>query len=152
MTAHGAQHALGNDSPHAPTDVVDRKVGFAHDAAVELQTMLDSDDDWDSSAEADESLQGLVRDLVEGFRALDASLYEKCAGCHLFVFDNPAFVPPTKPEDFPVTIARYMHSARGDALDERFEDHEATPSGLRAPLLVWQLYGPSAMRERFVVK
>lgn len=139
------------DGPQAPRDESDRKVGFADDAAHKLRQYLNERYDCDLS-EDEERFDGLVRDLIEGFRALDTSLYEKCAGCHLFVDDNPAFVPPTKPEDFPVTIAKYVHMARGDDLDERFEDHEATPSGLRAPLAVWQVYGPSAMRERFIVK
>lgn len=70
-------------------------------------------------------------------------LYEKCLHCPLFVFDNPA-------NDDGPNVAAFMHSSRGDEWDERYdEDHEATPSGLKATLLTWRVYGPVEMRVRF---
>lgn len=70
-------------------------------------------------------------------------LYEKCLHCHLFVEPNDAWVPDQK-------IMPYIHLSRGNDADERFEDHEPAPSGMLANLTAWQVFGPSAMRERFV--
>lgn len=71
------------------------------------------------------------------------TLYEKCAECHLFV----------EPNDQGPEFAQFIHLHRGDYADERLDEtHEARPSGLKATLDTWQVYGPSAMRERFVVK
>lgn len=67
-------------------------------------------------------------------------LYEKCAGCHLFVEDNDSG------EDF----APFVHLDRGDESDDRItETHDATPSGERFSLNYWKNNGPDAMRARF---
>lgn len=71
-------------------------------------------------------------------------LYEKCRDCHLFVEPNVAY------DDAPGT-AEYMHLARGNAIDERLDaDHEPRPSSMKANLATWRVFGPLAMRERFV--
>jgi hypothetical protein len=88
----------------------------------------------------DDNSEDLIADLVK----LRDDLYEKCAHCHLFVFDNPAA------DDGP-DIARYIHGARGNDADERLDaDHTPEPSGLVANLDTWKVFGPSTMRERFV--
>lgn len=95
-------------------------------------------------------------------------LYEKCAECHLFVEPNDANICWVcdghgshiggKCTECGGTgrigdIAPYTHLHRGDVPDERLdESHEAKPSGMKATLSTWQVYGPSAMRERFVIK
>lgn len=84
----------------------------------------------------------MIRDHIEDY---GGRLYEKCQHCHLFVEVNAAY----SPLDVPV-VAQFVHSSRGDTADERLEDHEAEPSGLLATLPTWMVYGPSAMRERFV--
>ena len=70
--------------------------------------------------------------------------YEKCRDCHLFVEPNPSYGPPSP------GIAEFVHLSRGNDADERLEDHEAVPSGMKANLATWQVFGPVAMRERFV--
>jgi hypothetical protein len=67
-------------------------------------------------------------------------LYEKCRLCHLFIAPNE----PENPE-----VADYVHLTRGDAADELLETHPATPSGFKATLDTWKVFGPTAMRERF---
>lgn len=74
-----------------------------------------------------------------------STLHEKCVHCHLFVEANDD-------DDVENGAAEYVHLSRGDAADERFEDHEAGPSGLIATLDTWRIFGPSAMRERFVTR
>lgn len=77
---------------------------------------------------------------------VDAStLVEKCMHCHLFVEANDD-------DDVEQGAADYVHLTRGDEADERFEDHEAKPSGLIATLDTWRIFGPSAMRERFITR
>lgn len=71
-------------------------------------------------------------------------LYEKCLHCHLFVEPNSSW------DEYQTGVTRFVHLSRGNAADERFEDHDAEPSGLLANLATWRIFGPSAMRERFV--
>ena len=72
------------------------------------------------------------------------NIYEKCRDCHLFVEPNSAYTPGS-------LLAPYIHLARDNAADEAIENtHEAVPSGMRANLATWKVYGPVAMRERFV--
>jgi hypothetical protein len=65
--------------------------------------------------------------------------YEKCAECHLFVERNDA--NGNDPD-----LAEYVHLDRDDSADS---DHEARPSGQRANLAAWHVFGPAAMRARF---
>jgi hypothetical protein len=66
----------------------------------------------------------------------DQPLYEKCAGCHLFIE--------------PMNEVLYDHLHRGDDADEAIiATHEAKPSGMVATLTTWRAHGPAAMRERF---
>jgi hypothetical protein len=68
-------------------------------------------------------------------------LYEKCAGCHLFIESNP---------DAGEGFAAFAHLDRGDAADELIVGtHDATPSGERFTLEYWRTHGPDAMRARF---
>ena len=70
-------------------------------------------------------------------------LYEKCAGCHLFVADNPAYEPGLK-------FAELIHLHRGDDADEALDGtHEPQRSGMLATLDVWKAFGPPLMRIRF---
>ena len=72
------------------------------------------------------------------------TLYEKCRDCHLFVDENYAHEPGSE-------IAPFVHLARGNAADEKLDaDHEPVPSGMKANLATWRVFGPVAMRERFV--
>jgi len=72
-------------------------------------------------------------------------LYEKCLHCHLFVEPNYSWAAGAAEG-----LAPYVHSHRGDDMDERLDaDHEPAPSGRKANLLTWKTYGPLAMRERF---
>ena len=79
------------------------------------------------------------------------TIYEKCARCPLFIDSNESFVDEASTPN----IAQYVHSERGDSHDEHYLDvvnpHDAEPSGLKATLRTWMLYGPEAMRERFFV-
>lgn len=71
-------------------------------------------------------------------------LYEKCRDCHLFVEPNDAHKPGTE-------IAEFVHLSRGNDPDEALDaSHEPVPSGMRANLATWRVFGPVAMRERFV--
>ena len=70
-------------------------------------------------------------------------LYEKCLHCHLFIEPNEAYPAHGR-------VAPFIHLSRGNEADERFEDHEPEQSGLVATLDTWRIFGPSAMRERFV--
>jgi hypothetical protein len=73
-------------------------------------------------------------------------LATKCALCHLFVVENPAY------EDDPEHNARWDHCDRGDEADSAITaTHGAKPSDLVASLLVWERYGPAPMRRRFAV-
>jgi hypothetical protein len=70
-------------------------------------------------------------------------VYEKCQHCHLFVDKN----------DGQPGTAEFVHLSRGDAADERIEaSHDAEPSGLKANLATWMVYGPPEMRERFITE
>lgn len=132
-------------------------------AADSLAQLLDVDDLDAGTAEHDEAVQGTAGDLLTNFRSLDdwlsqggfkpvewrnqddEQLYEKCRFCHLFVEPNEAYVPGEN-------IATHVHLARGDDADEKLDaDHDPTPSGLRATLDTWRVFGPWQMRERFVV-
>lgn len=74
-------------------------------------------------------------------------LYEKCKHCHLFVEPNSAYPMPG------YDIAEFVHLHRGDEVDEALdESHEPTPSGLKATLDTWRVFGPWQMRQRFVDK
>lgn len=68
-------------------------------------------------------------------------LYEKCAGCHLFIEPNPSGGDG---------VAGYLHLHRGDAADEALDaSHAARPSGMKATLATWRTFGPAPMRARF---
>lgn len=83
----------------------------------------------------------MIRGDIETY---SSRLYEKCQHCPLFVEVNEAWHGQPG-------VARFAHSSRGDAADERIEStHDAEPSGLLATLPTWMVYGPSEMRERFV--
>jgi hypothetical protein len=70
-------------------------------------------------------------------------LYQKCLRCHLFIEANDADEPG---------LAEFVHLHRGDEADEQIDaSHEPEPSGMLATLETWKVYGPEAMRERFVV-
>src|SRR4051794_33022429 len=86
---------------------------------------------------------GVVMTFILLSRDIEGQLYEKCGLCPLFIFENSAYGDAEN-------LAEYIHSARGDAADERYEDHDATPSGFIATLNTWRVFGPSEMRERFV--
>jgi len=74
---------------------------------------------------------------------LEHLIYEKCAECHLFIEQNPVKAGPG--------IAPYIHLDRGDDADELITStHDATSSGMRATLATWKVFGPPAMRERFI--
>lgn len=72
-------------------------------------------------------------------------LYRKCISCHLFVEEQDA-------DEVALGHARYVHNHRGDDADEALdESHIAWPEpGPGAPLTWWKLYGPAAMRSRFI--
>lgn len=71
-------------------------------------------------------------------------LYEKCRHCHLFVGENDAYVPGRG-------IARLIHLVSDEGLDEWLDaSHEPEGSGMLATLDTWRVFGPSAMRERFL--
>lgn len=79
---------------------------------------------------------------------VDMHIAEKCAHCHLFIEDQSGYADALLPE---VEIARYVHLTRGDEADEAIDaTHDAEPSGLRATIAAWKLFGPLQMRERFV--
>lgn len=91
----------------------------------------------------------LVEEVAHALRlaaSLDETetLHEKCGECHLFVYPNAAYESGSG-------LAQWSHGSRGDDADERIEDHEPWPSGMKATLRTWRVYGPSAMRERFVL-
>lgn len=80
----------------------------------------------------------------------ETSLYEKCADCHLFVEPNESAFDSDGNRITAPEIAGYVHLHRGDDADEALdESHEARPSGMKATLSTWRVYGPEAMRERF---
>lgn len=70
-------------------------------------------------------------------------IYEKCRDCHLFVEPNPSY------EGLP-DIAQFIHLHRGNPADEKYDEHEPIPSGMKANLATWRVFGPRKMRERFV--
>ncbi len=135
-------------------------------AADTLAQLLDVDEDGPEGDRLawDEAVQNEAGDLLTNFRSLDdwlsqggfkpeawrrhdydEHLYEKCRYCHLFVEPNEAYAPGQN-------IATHVHLARGDDADEKLDaDHDPTPSGLRATLDTWRVFGPWQMRERFVV-
>ena len=87
----------------------------------------------------------MIRDDVHDPKLLD-HVFEKCQHCHLFVDENYAY--DGKPD-----TAEFVHLSRGDAADERIEGtHDAEPSGLKANLATWMVYGPPEMRERFITE
>lgn len=68
------------------------------------------------------------------------ALYEKCAGCHLFIERN----------EVNGNVAEFVHLDRGDESDERItETHDASQSGERFTLDYWKENGPVEMRARF---
>lgn len=105
----------------------------------------------DAMAIVESAGKGLVVDTQNGHYSIlkDASYrtetyYEKCRDCHLFVDPNSAYEPGSD-------IAEFIHLARGNAADDAIEEtHDAVPSGMRANIPTWQVFGPVAMRERFV--
>lgn len=75
------------------------------------------------------------------------TLYEKCAGCHLFIQENSEYGGINYNRD---DIAEHVHLHRGTPEDEDLDgSHEARPSGQKATLAVWKQFGPQEMRQRF---
>ncbi len=71
----------------------------------------------------------------------DSRLYEKCAGCHLFVEPIGSLAP---------NASSYEHLDRGDEADEALIiTHDPAPSGMKATLATWREFGPREMRRRF---
>lgn len=74
---------------------------------------------------------------------LNDHFYEKCRDCYLFVEPNDSSPG--------AGIAEFVHLTRGNDADNAVEGtHDAVPSGMKANLPTWQVFGPVAMRERFV--
>jgi hypothetical protein len=108
-----------------------------NDALVPRRPLLatdwtDTDDPWKA---------GLTLTILD--RGL-TPLYTKCADCHLFVDDNPAYTAGSG-------LAPLIHLHRGTPEDEEIDDsHEPRHGMVSASLDWWRVNGPAPMRARFV--